>query len=138
MDLTKYPLDGPMPTDPPETTAITGMRDNILEVAKAEKLTVRQTYERILPSQGHVVFKGTPKQIADQMEDWYTSKACDGFNVQTPVLPRSLTEFVDLVIPELQRRGLFRKEYTGKTLRENMGLPVPENPYFGKAAVAAE
>jgi alkanesulfonate monooxygenase len=138
MDLSKVPLDGPMPTEPPETTAITGMRDNILEIAKAEKLTVRQTYERILPSQGHVTFKGTPKQIADQMEDWYTSQACDGFNVQTPVLPRSLNEFVDLVIPELQRRGLFRKEYTGKTLRENMGLPVPQNPYFGNPAVAAE
>jgi alkanesulfonate monooxygenase len=84
------------------------------------------------------VFKGNPSQVADQMEDWYKSKACDGFNIMTPVLPRSLNEFVDLVIPELQRRGIFRTEYAGKTLRENMGLPIPQNPYFKTSRIAAE
>jgi alkanesulfonate monooxygenase len=79
---------------------------------------------------GHTVFKGSPKQVVDEMQDWYESKACDGFNVLIPVLPRGLTDFVDLVIPELQRRGLFRTEYSGRNLRENMGLPVPQNPYF--------
>jgi hypothetical protein len=72
------------------------------------------------------------------MEDWYTSKACDGFNITMPVMPRSLNDFVDLVIPELQRRGLFRKEYEGKTLREVMGLPVPVNPNFPEMKRAAE
>jgi alkanesulfonate monooxygenase SsuD/methylene tetrahydromethanopterin reductase-like flavin-dependent oxidoreductase (luciferase family) len=138
IDLSKYPLDGPMPTEVESTTAIRSFRDSIIEMARRDKLTLRQTYQRVLPSMGHVVFKGTPSQIADQMEDWYKSKACDGFNIMTPVLPRSLNEFVDLVIPELQRRGIFRKEYTGKTLRENMGLPMPRNPYFSAARVAAE
>jgi FMN-dependent oxidoreductase (nitrilotriacetate monooxygenase family) len=138
MDLSKYPLDGPMPTEVEKTTAIRSFRDSIIEMAKRDKLTLRQTYQRVLPSMGHVVFKGTPSQIADQMEDWYKSKACDGFNIMTPVLPRSLNEFVDLVIPELQRRGIFRKEYTGKTLRENMGLPMPQNPYFPAMRGAAE
>lgn len=64
------------------------------------------------------------------MEAWYTEKGCDGFNITTPVMPRSLNDFVDLVIPELQRRGLFRKQYEGNTLRERMGLPVPVNPFF--------
>jgi FMN-dependent oxidoreductase (nitrilotriacetate monooxygenase family) len=138
MDLSKCPLDGPMPTEVENTTAIRSFRDSIIEMAKRDELTLRQTYQRVLPSMGHVVFKGTPGQIADQMEDWYKSKACDGFNIMTPVLPRSLNEFVDLVIPELQRRGIFRKEYTGKTLRENMGLPTPQNPYFATARAAAE
>jgi len=138
LDLSKYPLDGPMPTEVENTTAIRSFRDSIVDMAKRDKLTLRQTYQRVLPSMGHVVFKGTPSQIADQMEDWYKSNACDGFNIMTPVLPRSLNEFVDLVIPELQRRGIFRKEYTGKTLRENMGLPIPQNPYFSTARTAAE
>jgi alkanesulfonate monooxygenase SsuD/methylene tetrahydromethanopterin reductase-like flavin-dependent oxidoreductase (luciferase family) len=127
-----------MPTQVVETTAIKSFRDSIMEMAKRDSLTVRQTYQRVLPSMGHVVFKGNPSQVADQMEDWYKSKACDGFNIMTPVLPRSLNEFVDLVIPQLQRRGIFRREYTGKTLRENMGLPMPQNPYFTTARAAAE
>jgi FMN-dependent oxidoreductase (nitrilotriacetate monooxygenase family) len=138
MDLSRFPLDGPMPTQVVETTAIKSFRDSIMEMAKRDSLTVRQTYQRVLPSMGHVVFKGNPSQVADQMEDWYKSKACDGFNIMTPVLPRSLNEFVDLVIPQLQRRGIFRKEYTGKTLRENMGLPMPQNPYFATPRAAAE
>ena len=138
LDLSTYPLDGPMPDVPVQSTAIRSFRDTIVEMAKREDLTVRQTYQRVLPSMGHVVFKGTASQIADQMEDWYKSKACDGFNIMTPVLPRSLNEFVDMVVPELQRRGIFRKEYAGKTLRENMGLPIPRNPYFDSPRVAAE
>jgi alkanesulfonate monooxygenase len=87
---------------------------------------------------GHVIFKGDPKQVVDQMEDWYTSKACDGFNINMPVMPRSLNDFVTLVTPELQRRGLFRTEYEGKTLREVMGLPIPINPNFADVKRAAE
>jgi alkanesulfonate monooxygenase SsuD/methylene tetrahydromethanopterin reductase-like flavin-dependent oxidoreductase (luciferase family) len=79
---------------------------------------------------GHTVFKGTATQVADQIEDWFTSGACDGFNLGGPVAPLGLQSIVDLLIPELQRRGLFRTEYTGSTLRENMGLPTPVNPYF--------
>jgi FMN-dependent oxidoreductase (nitrilotriacetate monooxygenase family) len=115
MDLSPFPIDGKLPD-----------------------LTIRQTYERVLPSMGHVVFKGDAKQVADQMEDWYTSNACDGFNITMPVMPRSLNDFVTLVIPELQRRGLFRTEYEGETLREVMGLPVPVNPNFPAIRRAAE
>jgi FMN-dependent oxidoreductase (nitrilotriacetate monooxygenase family) len=137
-DMSKYPLDGPMPDLPTSVLGIASFRNTIVEMAKRDKLTVRQTYERILPSMGHVTMKGSVKQVCDEIEDWYTSKACDGFNINTPVMPRSLNDFVELVIPELQRRGLFRKAYEGRTLRERMGLPVPVNPYFDKTSLAAE
>jgi len=130
MNLEGLPLDGPMPDLSAETNAIASFRKSIAAMAARDNLTIRQTYQRVLPSMGHTVFKGSPKQVVDEMQDWYESKACDGFNVLIPVLPRGLTDFVDLVIPELQRRGLFRTEYSGRNLRENMGLPVPRNPYF--------
>jgi len=70
--------------------------------------------------------------IADQMEEWLYGEACDGFNIMFPYVPGGLDDFVDRVVPELQRRGLFRREYEGKTLRENLGLPRPENRFFMK------
>ena len=73
---------------------------------------------------------GTPEMIADQMEEWLYSDACDGFNIMFPWVPGGLDDFVDRVVPELQRRNLFRREYEGKTLRENLGLPRPENRFF--------
>ena len=73
---------------------------------------------------------GTPKMIADQMEEWLLSDACDGFNIMFPWVPGGLDDFVDRVIPELRRRNLFRREYEGQTLRENLGLPRPENRFF--------
>jgi alkanesulfonate monooxygenase len=76
--------------------------------------------------------------IADQMEEWLVTEASDGFNVMFPYLPGGLDDFVNKVVPELQRRGLFRTEYEGKTLRENLGLPRPENRFFSAAAKAAE
>ena len=75
--------------------------------------------------------------IADQMEEWLLSDACDGFNIMFPYVPGGLDDFVDRVVPELQRRGLFRREYEGKTLRENLGLPRPENRFFASAPEAA-
>jgi alkanesulfonate monooxygenase len=130
MNLEGLPLDGPMPDLSAETNAIASFRNSIAAMARRDNLTIRQTYQRVLPSMGHTVFKGSAKQVADEMEDWYTSQACDGFNVLLPVLPRGLTDFVDLVVPELQRRKLFRTEYQGRNLREIMGLPVPKNPNF--------
>nr|WP_294527377.1 hypothetical protein [uncultured Rhodopila sp.] len=82
---------------------------------------------------GGLSFTGTPKTIADDMEAWLLSDACDGFNVMFPYVPEGLDEFVDLVVPELQRRGLFRGEYEGPTLRENPGLPRPANRFFPDA-----
>jgi alkanesulfonate monooxygenase len=80
---------------------------------------------------------GTPKTIADQMQSWFENGAADGFNVMPPVLPQSLDEFVDLVVPELQRRGLFRTAYEGKTLRENLGLERPASRYANAPAARA-
>jgi N-acetyl-S-(2-succino)cysteine monooxygenase len=137
-DLTGYPLDGPLPDLSGETLGIASFRKTIAEMAARDNLTIRQTYERVLPSMGHVTFRGTAKHVADEMEDWYISQAADGFNVTMPVLPRSLNDFIALVVPELQRRRLFRTEYQGRTLRERMGLPTPENPYFAARAKAAE
>ena len=73
-----------------------------------------------------------PKTIVDQMEEFFFGNACDGFNIMFPYVPGGLDDFVDRVVPELQRRGLFRREYEGKTLRENLGLPRPDNRFFRK------
>ena len=75
-------------------------------------------------------FVGTPETIADQMEQWLTTEGCDGFNIMFPFLPAGLDDFVDKVVPELQKREIFRREYEGKTLRENLGLPRPKNRFF--------
>lgn len=125
MDLSSYPLDGPLPDLSAEVAGVASYRKSIANLATRENLSIRQAYERVVPSLGHVLFKGNPMQIADQMEDWYRGQACDGFNVDMPVVPRSLRDFVELVVPELQRRGIFRKEYAGGTLRETMGLARP-------------
>jgi alkanesulfonate monooxygenase len=125
MDLSPYPIDGPLPDLSGEILAMQSYRHAIAEMAVRENLTIRQTYQRIVPSMGHVVFKGSAAQVVDQMEDWYRADACDGFNVGLPMMPRCLKDFVALVVPELQRRGLFRTEYAGGTLRETMGLPRP-------------
>jgi alkanesulfonate monooxygenase len=98
-------------------------------LAKGENLTVRQLAQR-LGGYGGPVLMGTPRMIADQMEEWLVTEACDGFNIMFPYLPGGLDDFVDRVVPELQRRGIFRREYEGRTLRENLGLPRPENRFF--------
>ncbi len=130
MDLSSYPVDGPVPEIIGDNIGTSSRRYAVIEMAKKENLSIRQTYLRTMRALGHIVMKGSPTQVADQMEDWYKSNCCDGFNVHVPLQPTGLRRFVDLVIPELQRRGLFRKEYSGGTLREMMGLPVATNPYF--------
>src|SRR3546814_10889893 len=78
-------------------------------------LSIRQLYQHVLPARGHVLIKGDPAQVADVMEEWYRDKACDGFNIVAPYLPGGLEGIVDLLVPELQRRGLFRTEYEGRS-----------------------
>jgi alkanesulfonate monooxygenase SsuD/methylene tetrahydromethanopterin reductase-like flavin-dependent oxidoreductase (luciferase family) len=97
--------------------------------ARRENLTVRQL-ARIAGGYGGLKMVGTPRMIADQMEEWLVSDACDGFNVMFPYLPAGLDDVVDQVVPELQRRGIFRREYEGRTLRENLDLPRPANRFF--------
>lgn len=125
-DLDKLPLDGPVP-EMPDTNGPLSRQRLLLEQAKRDKLTFWQLCLANAGPRGHVLSIGTPKQVADEMEHWFTGGAADGFNVMPAYLPGSLKDFVDLVVPELQRRGLFRKEYEGMTLRENLGLPKPIN-----------
>jgi alkanesulfonate monooxygenase len=104
----------------------------VVALAKRENLTVRQLAGR-LGGYGGLAMMGTPKMIADQMQEWLETGASDGFNVMFPYLPGGLDDFVNKVVPELQRRCIFRTEYEGKTLRENLGLPRPENQFFPMA-----
>ena len=134
-DASNFDPDAPLP-DIPETNASKSGRERVLDLAKREKLTVRQLAQR-LGGYGGLAFVGTPSTIADAMEEWLASEGSDGFNVMFPYLPEGLDDFVDRVVPELQRRGIFRRHYEGRTLRENLGLPRPENRYFrGNRGVA--
>ncbi|HEY1932103.1 MAG TPA: LLM class flavin-dependent oxidoreductase [Acetobacteraceae bacterium] len=127
-DASKFDPDGKLP-EIPESNASQSGRARAIALAARENLTVRQLAQR-LGGYGGPALLGTPAMIADQMEEWLTTNACDGFNIMFPYLPGGLDDFVDRVVPELQRRGLFRKEYEGTTLRENLGLPRPENRFF--------
>src|SRR6516162_4430807 len=127
-DASQFDLDGPLP-DIPESNASKSGRERVIERARRDNLTVRQLAQ-IAGSYGGLALVGTPKMIADQMEEWLSSEACDGFNIMFPHVPGGLDDFVDEVVPELQRCGLFRREYEGTTLRENLGLPRPENRFF--------
>lgn len=127
VDLTRYHLDGPLPDEIPASNGSQSRRDMIINLARRENLTIRQLYQRISGASGHRTLIGTPETIVDQMELWFNESAADGFIVLPPSLPSGLDDFVDLVIPELQRRKLFRREYEGTTLRENLELPRPAN-----------
>jgi len=127
-DASKFDPDGPLP-DIPESNASKSGRERAIAIARRENLTVRQLAQRLGGYSGGAMV-GTPATIADEMEEWLMTEGCDGFNMMFPFLPAGLDEFVDRVVPELQRRGLFRKEYEGTTLRENLGLPRPKNQFF--------
>jgi alkanesulfonate monooxygenase len=127
-DASKFDLDGPLP-DIPETNQSQSGRQRVIDRAKRDNLTVRRLAQ-ILGAYGGLAMVGSVKTIADKMEEYFHERACDGFNIMFPWVPGGLDEFVDQVVPELQRRGVFRKEYEGKTLRENLGLPRPPNRFF--------
>ena len=127
-DASKFDPDGPLPAIP-ESNASKSSREKTIKMAEEENLTVRQLAQRLGGYSG-LAMVGTPKTIADQMEEWLNTRASDGFTVMFPYQPIGLNDFCDQVVPELQRRGLFRKEYEGTTLRENLGLPRPKNQFF--------
>jgi len=129
VDLSGVDLDGPLP-EIPETNASKGSRQKLIDLARERQMTVRQLCQYVGGSYGSLEMIGTAASIADQMERWLHEAGCDGFNIMFPYLPGGLDDFVDQVIPELQRRGLFRREYEGRTLRENLGLPRPKNRFF--------
>jgi len=128
LDLSKFPLDGPLPDLPP-TNGPQARQKILIETARRENFTLREAGRWFAQSFGHNVVWGSPEMIADFMEEWFRKEACDGYCILFPYYRRGVTDFVDLVIPELQRRGLFRTEYEGSTLRENLGLPVPKSIY---------
>ncbi len=127
-DASSFDPDGPLPEVPPTNASQSG-RERVIELARRENLTVRQLAQR-LGGYGGLAFVGTARTIADEMQEWLESEGSDGFNVMFPWLPGGLDAFVDRVVPELQRRGIFRQEYEGRTLRENLGLPRPANRFF--------
>ena len=131
-DVSGFDPDGPLPEIPP-TNASQSARDRIVTLAARENLTIRQLAARV-GSYGGLAFVGTPSTIADSMQRWLDEEGSDGFNIMFPYLPEGLDDFVDKVVPELQRRGIFRTEYEGATLRENLGLPRPENQFFAAGA----
>ncbi|MBV2149200.1 MULTISPECIES: LLM class flavin-dependent oxidoreductase [Sphingobium] len=127
-DVSGFDPDGPLP-EIPETNASKTARDRLLEMARTQNLTIRQL-AATAGSYAGLAFVGTPASIADDMEQWLYESGADGFNIMFPFLPEGLDLFVDQVIPELQRRGLFRTEYEGTTLRDHLGLPRPSNRFF--------
>ena len=129
-DASRFDPDGPLP-DIPESNASVSGRERTIALARRENLTVRQLAQR-LGGYGGLSMVGTPASIADAMQEWLETEASDGFNIMFPFLPQGLDDFVDRVVPELQRRGIFRREYEGRTLRENLGLPRIANRFFAE------
>lgn len=128
INLFQYPLDGPVPLEElPSIDEIQGQKARFqlyVDLARRENLTIRELIIRTAGGRGHFTFAGTAVQIADEMERWLVNGAADGFNLMPALLPGGLDDFVDKVIPELQKRGIYRTEYTGSTLREHLGLTL--------------
>jgi alkanesulfonate monooxygenase len=136
VDASRFDLDAPLP-DIPQSNASQSSRDALVALARRDNLTVRQLAQMV-GGHGGLQMVGTAGEIADTMQEWLETEASDGFNIMFHTVPAGLDEFVDIVVPELQRRGLFRREYEGTTLREHLGLPRPENRFFADTAKAAE
>ena len=135
-DVSGHPLDGPVPPPPPFQGSQT-FTSVLYEMAKRENMTLRDLYNLTAAARGHWVVCGTPKTIADIFEQWFVEGAADGFNVLPAHFPGAFDEFVDLVVPELQRRGLFRRDYEGTTLRDHFGLARVSAPATPKEAAGA-
>ena len=126
-DVSGHDLDAPVPPPPPFQGSRT-FTSVLYEMAKRENMTLRDLYNLTAAARGHWVVTGTPKTIADTLEEWFVERAADGFNILPAHFPGAFDDFVDLVVPELQRRGLYRREYSGKTLRDHLGLARVEAP----------
>ena len=127
-DLSGYPLDGPVPLDKLGPAELRSVSAGLLERVKRQNPTIRELYLEVAGMGGFCLI-GTPSDIVDVMQDWFENSACDGFNITPTHLPGGCEDFVEMITPELQRRALFRREYEGRTLRENLGLNRPVNRY---------
>lgn len=132
-DASKFDPDQPLPADIPETNQSKSSREGVLKLAATEGLTVRQLAQRYGGYSG-LAFVGTVQTVADEMERWLVEEGSDGFNVVFPFLPQGLDDVAERLIPELQSRGIFRKEYEGTTLRDHLGLVRPKNRFFPENA----
>ncbi|TBZ11523.1 nitrilotriacetate monooxygenase, partial [Rhizobium leguminosarum bv. viciae] len=133
IDLSGYSLDDPAPPLPDNTELNKSRLKLVSDLVSRNNLTLRQFYLAVATARGHRTVVGTPEQIADAMQSWFENGAADAFNVMPPILPTALTDFVDQVVPILRKRGLFRHEYEGTTLRENLGLQRPPNGFVVQA-----
>jgi FMN-dependent oxidoreductase (nitrilotriacetate monooxygenase family) len=130
-DVRGYPLDSPVP-ELPASDQLQSRAKLLTELAQREKLTLRDLAHRVASARGHWMILGTPEHVANQLEEWFAGQGADGFNVMPPYFPGALDDFVELVIPILQERGLFRRDYEGPTLRDHLRLPRPANPHTGR------
>jgi len=139
VDVSDYPLDGPLPDDLPEPANGLGRFYQARALAKRENLSIRDLILRFSTVQGHRIIVGTANDVADELEAWFQGYAADGFNLKPDLLPDSLELFINKVVPLLQKKGIFRTEYEGNTLRDHLGLKRPPNQYTGrKSQQAAE
>jgi N-acetyl-S-(2-succino)cysteine monooxygenase len=136
-DVTAMDPDLPMP-DLPAVDDVGTRSGQMLDLAKREKWTLRQLYQHFAAARGHMVLIGTPSTVVDAMQEWFENAACDGFNIVPSMFPDEFESFVDMVVPELQRRGLYRKAYEGNTLRDLLDLKAPASRYASAGEVAAE
>jgi FMN-dependent oxidoreductase (nitrilotriacetate monooxygenase family) len=135
LDIYAHDPDGPLPELPPSNAA--RARQEMIVAMGRRGMTIREIGRVLGMSQAHRVLYGTPAQMADDMQEWLEAEACDGFNLLFAHYPKPLEEFVDLVVPELQRRGIFRTEYEASTLRGNLGVPIPANSFSERAMANA-
>jgi N-acetyl-S-(2-succino)cysteine monooxygenase len=128
IDLSAYDINGPLPDDLPESNGGKSRQALLIEKARRENLSIKALYLSIAGARGHYTLVGTPETIADTLQTWFEQGAADGFNIMPALLPNGLTDFIELVVPILQARGLFRTEYEGHTLRDRLGLKKPQHP----------
>lgn len=121
-DLSPYPIDGPLPELPETQSGQRSRQQLFTDLARGENLTIRELYLRIAGGRGHLTLIGTAETIADELQSWFEQGAADGFNVMPALLPSGLEDFAAHVVPELQRRGIFRTSYEGSTLRDRLGV----------------
>ena len=134
-DISGFPLDGPVPEFPAATNRGQSFSVALLDMARREKMTLRDLYNVTAAARGHWVIYGTPRRIADTLEEWFVSGFADGFVIMPAYFPAAFDDFVNLVVPELQRRGLYRQDYSGPTLRDHLGLPL-NTPTSTRAAAS--
>jgi FMN-dependent oxidoreductase (nitrilotriacetate monooxygenase family) len=132
-DMSQYPLDGPVPDLPLSDLRVQGYAKVLIAMARRQNYKLRDLYNNMAVARGYIVACGTPRQVVDMMEEWFSTGAADGFMVTPSHFPAAFSDFVELVVPELRRRGLFREDYTGTTLRDHLGLARPANRFAASA-----